>query len=77
MMGAKKKEVRGILEPTSFRVLLQEDVPDKKNLIPWIFILIIEAKVYKTEKLKAGFFVGGRREKLKNIMVHSSKKPLP
>lgn len=47
------------------------------NVLPGCFVLVIKATEDGQEKYKARYVVGGHRDKLKKMMVHSSQTLQP
>eukprot|EP00171_Calliarthron_tuberculosum_P023324 IDg23324t1 len=72
MSEAKRKEIRGLLERGTFKVILKEDVPADANVLPGRLILAIKSTEDGQIKFKARYVIGGHRDKMKNLMVHSA-----
>lgn len=71
MNEAKEHEFRGLLEGGNFKIILKEDIPANANTLPGRFILAISSSVDGKVKCKAQYVIGGHRDKLKSLMVHS------
>ena len=71
MMNAVKKEVIGLFERGTFKIILREDVPENANILPGRFVLAIKSTEEGQEKYKARFVMGGHRDKVKNLLVHN------
>jgi len=72
MSDAIKKEVRGLFERNTFKVILREEVPTDANVLPGRFVLAIKSTEDGEVKYKARFVIGGHRDKQKHLMVHNS-----
>ena len=72
MTDAKKQEIRNLLERGTFKVILKEEIPSDANVVPGRFVLTIKSSLDKKVKYKARYVIGGHRDKLKDMMVHSS-----
>eukprot|EP00171_Calliarthron_tuberculosum_P023469 IDg23469t1 len=72
MSDAKKKEVRGLLERGTFKLILHEEVPSDANVLPGRFVLAIKSTEDGKVKFKARYVIGGHRDKLKKLMVHNA-----
>lgn len=72
MSEAIKKEVRGLFERGTFKVILREEVPMDGNVLPGRFVLSIKTTEDGEVKYKARFVIGGHRDKQKHLMVHKS-----
>jgi len=72
MSEAIKKEVHGLFEKGTFKVILREEVPNDGNVLPGRFVLAIKSTEDGEVKYKARFVMGGHRDKQKHLMVHNS-----
>lgn len=77
MSEVKRKEIRGPLDRGTFRVMLREDIPDDGNVLPGRFVLSIKSTDDGEVKWKARYVIGGHRDKLKIMMVHTSQNLQP
>lgn len=77
MSEAIKKEVRGIFDRGTFKIILPEDVPTDGNGLPGRLVLAIKSTEDGEVKYKARFVIGGHRDKKKNLMVHNSATQQP
>lgn len=71
MTEAKKTEIRSLLDRGTFKVILKEDIPPDGNVLPGRFVLAIKSTEDGEVKFKARYVIGGHRDRLKNMMVHS------
>lgn len=69
---AKKKELKGLWDRGTFKVVLKEDVPKDANVLGARFVLSIKDEGTKREVWKARFIVQGYRDKMKTSLVHDS-----
>jgi hypothetical protein len=67
----KMKELFGLIERGTFRLVLQEDIGPNLNFISSRFVLAIKHES-GTEKLKARFVLGGHRDREKKSLIHNS-----
>ena len=72
MGEAKKKEIRHLLQRGTFKVILKEEVPPDLDVLPGRFVLAIKFSIDSKTKYKARDVIGGHRDKLKELMVHST-----
>eukprot|EP00171_Calliarthron_tuberculosum_P004009 IDg4009t1 len=72
MSAAVRTEVQGLLRRGTFKVILREDVPPDANVLPDRFVLAIKSTEDGKVKFKARYVIGGHRDKLKDMMVHST-----
>ena len=77
MTEAKRQEIRGLLERGAFKVILREEIPPDANVLPGRFVLAIKSADNGQAKWKARYVIGGHRDKLKRLMVHSAKTLQP
>ena len=69
---AKRKELEGLIERGTFRIVLEEELPPNPNIIPCRFVLAIKHSDTGETKHKARFVLGGHRDKDKNSIVHNT-----
>lgn len=74
---ARQSEMESLFRRGKFRVILKEEVPTNANVLPGRFFLAIKSTKDGKIKHKAGFVIGGHRDKLKDFMVHSSQTLQP
>lgn len=72
MGAAVRKEIKGLLDRGTFKVILREEVPPDANVLPGRFVLAIKSSIDGEVKFKARYVIGGHRDKLKHMMVHSA-----
>lgn len=72
MTTAKRAEIRGLLERGTFRIILREEVPPDANVLPGRFVLAIKSTEDGETKFKARYVIGGHRDRMKAMMVHSA-----
>ena len=77
MSAAKKIEIKGLLDRGAFRIMLKEDLPKDANVLPGRFVLAIKSTDDGQVKFKARYVIGGHRDKLKQMMVHSTSTLQP
>ena len=77
MMKARREEIANLIKRGTFKIILKEDVPTNANILPGRFVLSLKSTIDGTIKHKARFVIGGHRDKLKNLMVHSSQTLQP
>lgn len=70
---AKCKEIHALLRRGTLRTFLKEKVPADANIFPGHFVLAIKYKLEGQIKYRDRFVVGGRRDKLKDLIVYSSQ----
>lgn len=69
---AKRKELIGLIERGTFRLVLREEMGENPNIIPSRFVLSIKHSINGEELFKARFVLGGHLDKEKHIQVHNS-----
>jgi len=77
MDDAKRSEIRNLLQRGTFKVILREELPPDGNILPGRFVLAIKSSEDGQVKYKAGYVIGGHRDKLKHMMVHSASTLQP
>lgn len=77
MTEAKRNEIRNLIERGTFKVVCREDVPLDANVLTGRFVLCIKSTPDGNIKHKARFVIGGHRDKLKNLMVHTTQTLQP
>ncbi|CAN8072966.1 unnamed protein product [Agarophyton chilense] len=71
-MTLRKSKSRTFLDRGTFKVILKEDVPIDGNILPGRFVLAIKSTDDGRIKYKTRFVIGGHRDKLKHMMIHST-----
>ena len=69
MSEAKRKEIKGLLDRSTFKIILREDIPPDGNVLPRRFVLAVKSTEDGQVKFKARYVIGGNRDKLKGFMV--------
>ena len=77
MIAAIKKEVKGLFERGTFKVILKEEIPKDANVLGARFVLAIKSTIDGKIKFKARYVIGGHRDRLKAFMVHASQTIQP
>ena len=72
MSEVKKREIQGLLNRGTFKIIMREDIPHNANVLPGRFVLAIKSTEDGEIKYKARFVMGGHRDKFKHLMVHNS-----
>lgn len=72
MAEARYKEIKGLLERGTFQIILREEVPPGSNLMPARFVFAIKSTEDRKIKFKARYVICGNRDRMKNMMVHST-----
>ena len=72
MPQAKRDEIRGLLDRGTFSVILREEFPPDSNVLPGCFFLAIKSTEDRQVKFKARYVIGGHRDRMKALMVHSA-----
>ncbi len=70
MHEAIKCEVRELLQRSTFKVVVKEELPDGANALTARFVLEIKSNSVGKIKYKARYVVGGHRDTLKHYMAH-------
>lgn len=73
MIEAMSSEVKGIFEKGTCKVVLKEEVFPDGNVLSGRFVMTIKSTENDELELKARFVVGGYRDKIKNLVIHSSQ----
>lgn len=73
----RSSEINNLLLQNAFEIILNEDQPNDDNVLPGRFLLSINSNSDFVIKNKTNFVIGGRRERLKEFMVHSSQTLQP
>ncbi len=71
MREAKIKEIKGLLERGTFKIVLEEELRDGVNILTARFFFTLESTEDGKVKYKAQYVVAGHRDKLKHLMVHT------
>ena len=77
MTEAKRQEIKNLLKRGTFKVLLREDIPRNANVLPGRFVLAFKSTEDGKLKHKARYVIGGHRDRLKHMMVHSTSTLQP
>jgi Reverse transcriptase (RNA-dependent DNA polymerase) len=68
--AAKKKEIAGLIEKGTWRVVVRSELPDGANVMGGRFVLTVKDAGTEREVHKARYVVQGFRDKEKNFLVH-------
>ena len=77
MTLAKRSEIGNLLRRGTFKVILKRDVPPDGNILPGRFVLAIKSKIDGRVIFKARYVIGGHRDKMKDLLVHSTNTVQP
>lgn len=77
MCETKKTEIENQLELATFKTTLMEDIPSDGSVLPGQFVPTINSIHDGQVKRKARYVVGGHRDVLKNMRVHSKSMLQP
>ena len=77
MESARRQEIKNLLERGTFKVILKEDIPKDANILPGRFLLSLKSTEDNNVKYKARYVIGGHRDRLKHMMVHSTSTLQP
>ena len=77
MSEAKRKEINGLLDRGTFKVIIREDIPPYCNVLPGRFVLAVKSTEDGRVRFKARYVIGGYRDKLKGFKVHNSQTLQP
>lgn len=72
MNDAKRKEITNLINRGTFKIILKEEIPPDGNVLPGRFVLAIKSTEDKKVKFKARYVIGDHRDKMKNMMVHTT-----
>jgi len=72
MKEAKRKEMKGLLDRGTFKIVLRSEIPDEANRLGGRYVLAIKDSGTDREVWKARYVVQGHRDQEKDIMVRSS-----
>jgi hypothetical protein len=70
--AAKQKELLGLLERGTFKVVLREEIPKNAPVMKGRFVLVIKNRDTDQEVYKARYVVQGFLDLLKQCAVHNS-----
>jgi hypothetical protein len=70
MQEAKSKELIGLLERGTFKIILRSDLPPHPNLLTTRFVLAIKNSDTENEIYKARLVVRGFQDRMKGFLVH-------
>lgn len=71
-LKAKKKEIKGLIEKGTRKVVLKEDIPKDANVLNGSFVLTIKNVNKNEEIFKARYVVQGHKDNWKNFLTHNS-----
>ena len=77
MREAKLQEIKNLLNRGTFKVILREEIPKDVNVLPGRFVLALKSTEDGEIKHKARYVIGGHRDRLKHMMVHSTSTLQP
>ena len=77
MNAARRKEIKTLLERRRFKVMLREDVPPGGNILPGTIVLAIKSTEDGKVKYKVRYVIGGHRDWLRHMMVHTASTLQP
>jgi hypothetical protein len=77
MTEAKQKEIGGLIARNTFRAVLREDVPTGANKLKARYVLAIKDADTNKCIYKARYVLGGHRDRLKHLLVHTSSTLRP
>ena len=69
---AKTKEIQGLLDRGTFKIVEKAMIPDGANILGGRFVLALKDEGTKQETWNARFFVQGYRDKMKTSLVHDA-----
>jgi hypothetical protein len=70
--AAKQKELQGLIERSTWEVVLKDEMPENPNIMGGRFALTIKDSVTSKEIYKARYVVQGFRDKKKTSLVHDA-----
>lgn len=68
MIDAKHKEIKGLRERKTFKIILLEDVPSDASVLPGKFLLAIKSTNDGWNKFKTLYVIGCHSDRLKKLM---------
>lgn len=74
MSGAKRKNSKGIIDQSAFKVIPKEGVPPGCRVLPSSCVLTIKSMEVVDVKFKAYYLVGWQSDKMEHMMVHKAQK---
>eukprot|EP00171_Calliarthron_tuberculosum_P005221 IDg5221t1 len=69
---AIRKEILGLIERKTFKIVLKEEAGDNPNIVPARFILAVKHDHDGSTLFKARFVMGGHRDREKHLAVHKT-----
>jgi Reverse transcriptase (RNA-dependent DNA polymerase) len=69
---AKRKEIEGLLNRGTFKLVLRSEIDGNPNTVPSRFVLTIKRQDNGEEVYKARFVLGGHRDRDKRSVVHNA-----
>ncbi len=73
MAAARRKEIKGLLERGTFEIIFKREVPSGAHLLPARFVFAIMSTLDGEIKFKARYVICGNRDRLKDMIVHSTQ----
>jgi Reverse transcriptase (RNA-dependent DNA polymerase) len=70
--AAKQKEIQGLIECGTWKVVLRDEMPENPNIMGGRFVLTIKDSGTSKEIYKARYVVQGFRDKKKTSLVHDA-----
>lgn len=77
MMKARTAEAQSLLNRQASDVVAMDEIPEGSIILPGRFVMFIKSSEDGIERYKTRYAIGGHRNKLKNVMVHSSQTLQP
>ena len=72
MTDAKRKEIKGLLERGTFRIVLKEDIPKGANRLRARYVLSIKDSNTEKEVWKARYIIQGHRDLERDVLIRRS-----
>ena len=69
---AKRKEIEGLIERSTWKVVSRNEVPDNANILNGRFVLAIKDSGTNKEVWKARYVLQGHKDKMKRSFVHDT-----
>ncbi len=77
MFAAKRKEITNLLARGTFEVIDKNNIPPYANVLPGKFVLTLKSSEAGSPQHKARYVIGGHRDRMKKLMVHTSQTLQP
>ncbi len=71
--AARRKEIKAVLERGTFEVIFKREVAPGAHLLLALFVFTIKSTVDGEIKYKARYVICGNRDRLKDMIVHSTQ----